>query len=68
MIATLFTQLPIKEFCELRLWKILGSPYTGSCMAEGPIGPETSDSLSRVPNPKPYILWCWIDMQDLDQS
>ncbi len=37
---------------------ILGSPYSRSCIAEGPIGPETPDSPGPVPNPKPYILGC----------
>jgi uncharacterized protein YjbI with pentapeptide repeats len=37
------------------IYKILHSP--------GPIGPETPDSPGRVPNPKPYMLWCCIKMR-----
>jgi hypothetical protein len=42
---------------------VLGSPYTKSCIAPVPIWPEMPDSPDPVPNPKPYILWCYMKMR-----
>jgi hypothetical protein len=47
--------------------RILGSPYPRSCIAEGPMGPESPDSPGPVPNPKPYILWFCIKIQEEDE-
>jgi hypothetical protein len=47
---------------EPRRW-ILRKSNPESCINPGPIGPETPDSPSPVPNPKPYMLWCCIDMR-----
>jgi hypothetical protein len=43
---------------------ILGSLFAGCCIAPPLSGRRNAYSPARVSNPKPYILWCYIKMQE----
>ncbi len=49
---------------ELRGRGILGSSYPTSRIPPPLCGRRMAYSPARVPNPKPYILWCCIKMQN----
>jgi hypothetical protein len=56
-------RIPEGLFTELPRRGILGSPYTGSCIAPVLWGQKRPIAPLEVPKPKPYILWCCIKMR-----
>jgi hypothetical protein len=60
---TIVTVPPARRFIhELRGIRILGSSYTRSCISISPHAPKRRLAPVQSPNPKPHMLWCWIDI------